>query len=70
MFVDDLVEIKEAGLWDALLAEGLDASAAVGVVWHKPCCAEGNDTRVCTDGGRRVLLQGLAEFAGGHEIGG
>lgn len=36
VLIDDLVEIEEAGLGNALLAEDLNAGAAFGVVWHEP----------------------------------
>lgn len=64
VLVDDLIKIKEAGLGNALLAKDLDAGAAFGVVWHKPCRAERDDAWVGANGGWRVFLEGLVEFLG------
>lgn len=70
VLVDDLIEVEEAGLGDALLAEDLDAGAALGVVWHEPRGTEGDDAGVGADRGGGVLLEGFVELLGGDEIGG
>lgn len=45
--VTHLIEVEEAGIRDAFLAEGLQAIAAV--VGEEPACAEGNGLRSCRD---------------------
>jgi hypothetical protein len=69
VLVNHLIEIEEASLGYALLAEDLDAGAALRVVWHEPCRAEGNDARISADRGGRILLEGIVQFLGGDEVG-
>lgn len=66
--VDDFVEIEEAGIGDALLAEGLQATAAI--IGEEPAGAEGDGARCCGDLAWRVLLQRGLQFGGGNEVGG
>lgn len=70
VLVDDLIEIEEPSLGNALLAEDLDARAAFGVIRHEPSCTEGDDAWVGADGGGGVLLEGVIELLGSDEVGG
>lgn len=66
--VDDFVEVEEAGIGDALFAEGLQAIAAV--VGEEPGRAEGDGAWCCGDLARGVLFERFVEFGGRDEIGG
>ena len=55
VLIDDFVEVEEAGIGDAFLAEGLQAITAV--VGQKPACAEWDGLWSCRDLAWRVLFQ-------------
>lgn len=64
------VDIEKASLWNARLAEGVNALAALGVVGHKPCRTQRDDSWGGGNSGGWVLLQSFIKLLGGNQVGG